>query len=75
MTNVDETPNIRTVLVHQEAIVGVETLQVDIFVMTIKTLTEYIVKELSLKAPMRIRNLTNGTLYAKEEEDMLLTHF
>jgi len=41
--------------------------------MTIKTLTDYIIKEMNLKSPQRIRNLTTKKLYVKEEEDMILS--
>jgi hypothetical protein len=43
--------------------------------MTIKDATEYLTKELKLKSPQRMRNLTSKKLYVKEEEDMLLSQF
>jgi hypothetical protein len=58
--NVDETPNLRTCLVHQDTNDPVEKLTVDILKMTIKDLTQYITKELHLSGPYRIRNLTSG---------------
>lgn len=47
--NIDETPNLRSCLVHQvDPNVQVERFTVDILAMTIKDLTNYIIKELKL---------------------------
>ena len=70
--NVDETPNLRTCLVHFETNDPVEKLTVDILKMTIKDLTQYITKELHLEGQYRIRNLTTGKLYNQNDQDSLL---
>ena len=71
--NLDETPNLRSCLVHQETNDPVENLTVDILKMTIKDLTQYIIKEFHLKGPYRIRNLTSGQLYTQNDQDSLLS--
>ena len=73
--NLDETPNLRSCLVHQETNDPVENMTVDILKMTIKDLTLYIIKELHLNGPYRIRNLTTGKLYSQKDQDSLLSQF
>ena len=71
----DDTPNLRTCLVERAGIRGCEVMQVDILKMTIKDLTDKICKELFLKQPQRLLNLTNNRYYTKEDESMLLSAF
>lgn len=50
-------------------------MTVDILVMTIADLTEKICKELHLKQPQRLLNLTSNRYYTKEDEFKLLSAF
>lgn len=50
-------------------------MQVDILKMTIKDLTDKICKDLFLKAPQRLLNLTTSNYYTKEDENKLLKEF
>jgi len=72
---VDDTPNIRTCLVHRKDVSAVENIQVDILKQTVADLTAYICKEFFLKPPQRIRNLTANRFYNKEDEGKLLKEF
>ena len=65
----------RTALVGRADEAGVEVMQVDILKMTIKDLTDKICKDLFLKAPQRLLNLTTSNYYPKEDENKLLKEF
>lgn len=74
--NLDDTPNLRSCIVNsEEKDQTFERFHVDIFTMTIKSLTEYLAREMKLKGPRRLRNLTTKKLYIKEEEDLILNTF
>lgn len=74
--NIDDTPNLRSCIVNsEEKEQTFERFHVDIFTMTIKSLTEYLTREMKLKAPRRLRNLTTKKLYVREEEDKVLNEF
>ena len=74
--NLDETPNLRSLIVNTEEHPNkFENFTVDILKDTIRTLTDYLTKELCLKPPQRMKNLADQKLYTKEEENKLLCDY
>lgn len=74
--NLDDTPNLRTVLANSEdEPTDYRTILVDIEQLTIAGLTQKLMAEFGQTVTSRIRNLTTEKLYTKGDEDTLLKEF